>query len=79
MSISGHFIQRPVATSLLMAAILAVGAGEKRPVVKNDKIAIATVMTCTLAADHRVVDGATGAQFMKVLKELIEHPLRLVI
>ena len=61
------------------AAILAVATGEKRPVVKNDQLAIATVMTLTLSADHRVVDGAVGAQFMKVLKELIEHPLRLVI
>ena len=61
------------------AAILAVATGEKRPVVKGDKLAIATVMTCTLSADHRVVDGAVGAQFMKVLKELIEHPLRLVL
>ncbi|MGE5540032.1 MAG: pyruvate dehydrogenase complex dihydrolipoamide acetyltransferase [Gemmatimonas sp.] len=61
------------------AAILAVATGEKRPVVRNDQLAIATVMTLTLSADHRVVDGATGAQFMKVLKELIEHPLRLVI
>jgi pyruvate dehydrogenase E2 component (dihydrolipoamide acetyltransferase) len=61
------------------AAILAVSTGEKRPVVKNDQLAIATVMTLTLSADHRVVDGAVGAQFMKVLKELIEHPLRLVI
>jgi pyruvate dehydrogenase E2 component (dihydrolipoamide acetyltransferase) len=61
------------------AAILAVATGEKRPVVKNDHLAVATVMTLTLSADHRVVDGAVGAQFMKVLKELIEHPLRLVI
>jgi pyruvate dehydrogenase E2 component (dihydrolipoamide acetyltransferase) len=61
------------------AAILAVATGEKRPVVKGDKLAIATVMTCTLSADHRVVDGAIGAQFMKILKELIEHPLRLVL
>ena len=61
------------------AAILAVATGEKRPVVKNEQLAIATVMTLTLSADHRVVDGAVGAQFMKALKELIEHPLRLVI
>ena len=44
------------------AAILAVAAGQKRPVVKNDSLAIATVMTCTLSVDHRVVDGALGAQ-----------------
>src|SRR5262249_6638823 len=43
-------------------AILAVGAGEQRPVVKDGALAIATVMTCTLAVDHRVVDGAVGAE-----------------
>ncbi|MGY8797119.1 MAG: 2-oxo acid dehydrogenase subunit E2, partial [Woeseiales bacterium] len=42
--------------------ILAVGAGEPRPVVKNGEIVPATVMTCTLSCDHRVVDGATGAK-----------------
>ena len=44
--------------------ILAVGAGEQRPVVKDDALAIATVMICTLSVDHRVVDGAVGAQFL---------------
>ena len=44
--------------------ILAVGAGEQRPVVKNGELAVATVMTCTLSCDHRVVDGAVGAQFL---------------
>ena len=44
------------------SAILAVAAGQKRPVVKNDALAIATVMTCTLSVDHRVVDGALGAR-----------------
>ena len=46
------------------AAILAVAAGQKRPVVKNDALAIATVMTCTLSVDHRVVDGALGARWL---------------
>src|SRR5262249_41971929 len=50
--------------------ILAVGAGEKRPVVKNGALAIATVMSCTLSCDHRAVDGAVGAQFLAAFKKL---------
>jgi pyruvate dehydrogenase E2 component (dihydrolipoamide acetyltransferase) len=61
------------------ACILAVGAGEKRPVVKNDALAIATIMTCTLSCDHRVVDGALGAEFMATLKTIIEDPLSLML
>jgi pyruvate dehydrogenase E2 component (dihydrolipoamide acetyltransferase) len=61
------------------AAILAVGTGEKRPVVKNDALAIATVMTCQLSVDHRVVDGALAAEFMVTLKGLIENPLSLML
>jgi pyruvate dehydrogenase E2 component (dihydrolipoamide acetyltransferase) len=61
------------------AAILAVGAGEKRPVVKDDALAIATVMTCTLSVDHRVADGALGAEWMSVFKALIEDPLSLML
>jgi pyruvate dehydrogenase E2 component (dihydrolipoamide acetyltransferase) len=59
--------------------ILAVGAGEKRPVVKNDALAIATVMSCTLSVDHRVVDGAVGAEFLKVFKGLIEDPIAMLV
>ena len=59
--------------------ILAVSAGEKRAVVKDNKLAIATQMTCTLSCDHRVVDGALGAQFMQAFKNLIEHPIKLVL
>ena len=61
------------------SAILAVGAGEKRPVVKNDALTIATMMTCTLSCDHRVVDGALGAEFMATLKTIIEDPLSLML
>lgn len=61
------------------ACILAVGAGDQRPVVKNGQLAIATVMTCTLSVDHRAVDGAIGAQFLAAFKELIENPYSLVI
>ena len=61
------------------SAIIAVGAGEKRPVVKNDQLSIATVMSCTGTFDHRVVDGALGAQFMAAFKKLIEAPAALLI
>lgn len=60
-------------------AILAVGAGEKRAVVKNDAIVIATMMTVTLSCDHRVVDGALGAEFLATLKGIIEEPLSLML
>jgi pyruvate dehydrogenase E2 component (dihydrolipoamide acetyltransferase) len=60
-------------------AILAVAAGQKRPVVKNDALAIATVMTCTLSVDHRVVDGALGAQWLRAFKRLVEDPLGLLL
>ncbi|MFN3835707.1 MAG: pyruvate dehydrogenase complex dihydrolipoamide acetyltransferase [Glycocaulis sp.] len=59
--------------------ILSVGAGEKRPVVKNDALAIATVMTITLTCDHRVVDGAAGAKFLAALKPLIEDPVTMLL
>ena len=61
------------------AAILAVGAGEKRAVVKGDAIVAATVMTATLSVDHRVIDGALGAEFLATLKKLIEEPLSLLL
>ena len=61
------------------AAILAVGAGEKRPVVKDGALAVATVMTCTLSVDHRVADGALGAEWMAVFKAICEDPLSLML
>jgi pyruvate dehydrogenase E2 component (dihydrolipoamide acetyltransferase) len=61
------------------AAILAVGAGEKRAVVKGDQLAIATVMTATLSVDHRVIDGALGAEFLATLKKIVEEPLSLLL
>jgi pyruvate dehydrogenase E2 component (dihydrolipoamide acetyltransferase) len=60
-------------------AILAVGAGEPRPVVKNGALAVATVMSCTIACDHRVVDGAVGAQWLQVFKKIIEAPGMLAL
>jgi pyruvate dehydrogenase E2 component (dihydrolipoamide acetyltransferase) len=56
------------------ATILAVGAGEKKAVVVGDKIEIRTQMACTLSVDHRVVDGALGAQLLQAFKALIEEP-----
>ncbi len=59
--------------------ILAVGAGEQRPVVKNGALAIATVMSCTLSVDHRVVDGAIGAEFLAAFKHLVEDPITMLL
>ena len=60
-------------------AILAVGAGEQRPIVKDGALGIATVMSVTLSVDHRVVDGATGARFLQAFKKLIEDPLSMLL
>jgi len=59
--------------------ILAVGAGERRAVVSGETLGVATLMTCTLSVDHRVVDGALGGQFLKVFKSLLEEPIWLLI
>ena len=59
--------------------ILAVGAGQQRPVVKDGALSVATVMTCTLSVDHRVVDGAVGAEFLAAFKKLIEDPLSMLL
>jgi pyruvate dehydrogenase E2 component (dihydrolipoamide acetyltransferase) len=71
------------------AGILAVSAGEKRAVVRSakaggdkvagDQIAIATVMTCTLSVDHRVIDGALGAKWLAAFKRIVEDPLSLML
>ncbi len=61
------------------ATILAVGAGEKRPVVAGDRVEVATIMSCTLSCDHRVVDGAVGAELLNAFKMLIEDPVRMLI
>ncbi|MCX7156673.1 MAG: dihydrolipoamide acetyltransferase family protein [Rhodocyclales bacterium] len=60
------------------ACILAVGAAERRPVVRGEAIVAATVMSCTLSVDHRAVDGAVGAQFLAAFRQLIEAPLSLL-
>lgn len=61
------------------AAILALGAGEKRPVVHGDALAVATVMTATLSSDHRAVDGALAARWMAAFKGIVQDPLELML
>lgn len=61
------------------ACILAVGAGEERAVVKAGNLVVANMMTCTLSIDHRALDGAVGAAFLKALKGYIENPLSLLV
>jgi pyruvate dehydrogenase E2 component (dihydrolipoamide acetyltransferase) len=61
------------------ACILAVGAINQVPVVKNGQIAVGNVMKVTLTCDHRVVDGATGAAFLQTLQQLLEEPLRMLV
>ncbi len=61
------------------ASILAVGAGEKRVVVKNDTPTVAQVMSVTLSCDHRVVDGALGAELLQAFKGLIENPMGMLV
>jgi pyruvate dehydrogenase E2 component (dihydrolipoamide acetyltransferase) len=59
--------------------ILAVGAAEKRPVVVDEGLAVGTLMTVTLTADHRAVDGAMGAEFLRTLKGLLEEPASMLL
>ena len=61
------------------ATILAVGAGEQRAIVLDGAINVATIMSCTLSCDHRVVDGALGADLLNAFKNFIEDPVRMLI
>jgi pyruvate dehydrogenase E2 component (dihydrolipoamide acetyltransferase) len=61
------------------SCILAVGAINQVPVVKNGQIVVGNVMKVTLTCDHRVVDGATGAAFLQTLQQLLEEPLRMLV
>jgi pyruvate dehydrogenase E2 component (dihydrolipoamide acetyltransferase) len=61
------------------AAILAVGKGEERPVVRNGKLEIANVMTVTMSCDHRAIDGALGARFLEAFKAYVEYPARMLM
>ena len=59
--------------------ILAVGSAEKRAVVRDGQIVARTMLTVTLSADHRVVDGATAAEFLRTLKALLEEPGMMLV
>lgn len=61
------------------AAILAVGSAQEVPVVENGEIKVGVRMKATLSVDHRVSDGAEGAQYLQRLKELLEHPMRILV
>ncbi len=57
-------------------AILAVGAGKQRPIVGEDgELAVATMMSCTLSVDHRVIDGALGAELLQAIVDNLENPM----
>ncbi len=60
-------------------AIIAVGAGEPRPVMRGGEIVPATVMTCTLSVDHRVIDGALGAELLAAFKSIVQDPMSLML
>jgi pyruvate dehydrogenase E2 component (dihydrolipoamide acetyltransferase) len=61
-------------------AILAVGAGKKRPVVLEDgSLSVATVMSVTMSVDHRVIDGALGAELLKEIVNYLENPLAMLV
>ncbi len=61
------------------AAIIAVGKGEERPVVKDGKLAVATIMTVTMSCDHRAIDGALGASFLEAFKAFVEYPPSMLL
>ncbi len=65
--------------NLPQVGILAVGTAEQRPVVRNGQLALATLMTITLTADHRVIDGAVAAQFVQTLQGLLEEPAAMLL
>ena len=61
------------------AAIIAVGRGEERPVVRNGKVEVATMMTVTMSCDHRAIDGALGARFLEAFKAFVEYPPSMLL
>ena len=61
------------------AAILAVGSAQEKPVVKNGEITVGHVMTATLSGDHRVIDGAVGAEYLGTFKNLLQNPAGLLV
>jgi pyruvate dehydrogenase E2 component (dihydrolipoamide acetyltransferase) len=65
--------------NLPQAAILAVAAGKQKPVVRGDSLAVATVMRVSLSSDHRAIDGAVAARFVKALKGYLENPASMLL
>lgn len=61
------------------AAILGIGRAEPRPIAQDGSVVVATMLTCTLSADHRVLDGADAARFLTAFRDLLEHPLSLLL
>ncbi len=61
------------------SCIMAVGTSNKRPIVINDQISIATILDISISCDHRVVDGAVGAKFLSSFKKFIEHPIKMIL
>ncbi|MCF6197325.1 MAG: 2-oxo acid dehydrogenase subunit E2, partial [Emcibacter sp.] len=61
------------------AAILAVGSGEQRVIMKDGAVTSATVMSVNLACDHRAIDGAVGAKFLGAIKTYLEHPSTMLL
>ena len=61
------------------SCILGVGAARPRPVVTGDTVAVATTATCTLSADHRTIDGATGARLLTAIRTFVEEPALLAL
>ncbi len=59
--------------------ILSVGAGEKRPIIKDGAVSAATIMSLTLSCDHRVVDGAIGARWLAALKQMLQNPITMML
>jgi pyruvate dehydrogenase E2 component (dihydrolipoamide acetyltransferase) len=60
-------------------AILAVGAGQARAVVRDGNVVPATIMNVTMSCDHRVIDGATGARFLQTFKGFVEEPASMLL
>ncbi|HEX5934576.1 MAG TPA: 2-oxo acid dehydrogenase subunit E2, partial [Pseudorhizobium sp.] len=65
--------------NLPQASIVSIGAGVEKPVVKNGEIKVGTVMTATFAFDHRVIDGALGAELASAFKRYIENPMAMLV